>query len=156
MGTVSYKDKGGKVFIPNPEEIGYLAQDNTLFPDTIKNNITMFDSKLDKEVNKTVQNVNLSTDIEKFPKGLKTLINLDSENLSGGQKQKIVLARANIHHSSLLLIDEGTSAIDSKATLSILKELLKSEQTIIMIAHNLSQKSINMFDREIHLNKEVN
>ncbi|UKV65865.1 hypothetical protein [Lactobacillus johnsonii] len=56
----------------------------------------------------------------------------------------------------MLLIDEGTSAIDSKATLSILKELLKSEQTIIMIAHNLSQKSINMFDREIHLNKEVN
>ena len=156
MGTVSYKDKEGKVFIPNPEEIGYLAQDNTLFPDTIKNNITMFDSKLDKEVNNTIKKVNLSTDIEKFPKGLETLINLDSENLSGGQKQKIVLARANIHHSSLLLIDEGTSAIDSKATLSILKELLKSEQTIIMIAHNLSQKSINMFDREIHLNKEVN
>ena len=156
MGKVSYKDKGGKVFIPNPEEIGYLAQDNTLFPDTIKNNITMFDSKLDKKVNKAIQKVNLSTDIEKFPKGLETLINLDSENLSGGQKQKIVLARANIHHSSLLLIDEGTSAIDSKATLLILKELLKSKQTIIMIAHNLSQKSINMFDREIHLNKEVN
>ena len=86
MGTVSYKDKEGKVFIPNPEEIGYLAQDNTLFPDTIKNNITMFDSKLDKEVNNTIKKVNLSTDIEKFPKGLKTLINLDSENLSGGQK----------------------------------------------------------------------
>ncbi len=86
MGTVSYKDKEGKVFIPNPEEIGYLAQDNTLFPDTIKNNITMFDSKLDKEVNNTIKKVNLSTDIEKFPKGLKTLINLDSENLSGGKK----------------------------------------------------------------------
>lgn len=156
MGTVSYKDKKGKVFIPNSEEIGYLAQDNTLFPDTIKNNITMFDSKLDKEVNNTIKKVNLSTDIEKFPKGLETLINLDSENLSGGQKQKIVLARVNIHHSSLLLIDEGTSAIDSKATLAILKELLKSEQTIIMIAHNFSQKSINMFDREIHLTKEVN
>lgn len=46
----------------------------------------MFDSKLDKEVNNTIKKVNLSTDIEKFPKGLKTLINLDSENLSGGQK----------------------------------------------------------------------
>ena len=73
--------------------------------------------------------------------------------MSGGQKQKIALARAKIHNSTLLLVDEGTSAIDGTATMQILQKLLKSDQTIIMIAHNFSQGMIKMFDREIHLKK---
>ena len=55
----------------------------------------------------------------------------------------------------MLLIDEGTSAIDSKATKKILEKLLKSDQTIIMIAHNFSKELTEMFDKEIHLEKEV-
>ncbi len=82
------------------------------------------------------------------------MVDLDHGNISGGQKQKIVLARADIHNSDLLLIDEGTSAIDSKATKEILKEILKSDRTIIMIAHNLSQEMIAMFDYKIDLRKD--
>nr|WP_262361631.1 ATP-binding cassette domain-containing protein [Lactobacillus ultunensis] len=155
-GEVIYKDEEGHSFVPDFERIGYIAQDNTLFPDTIENNITMFNSKLAKKIPNTIKKVKLGKDIQKFPKGLKTLIDLDHENLSGGQKQKVVLARANIHNSDLLLIDEGTSAIDRKATKEILKELLESNQTIIMIAHNFSQEATDMFDREIHLIKEAN
>lgn len=155
IGRVIYKDANGKSINPNPEEIGYIAQDNTLFPETIENNITMFDSKLNKQVDQILENVELKKDIEKFPAGMETIVDLDKDNLSGGQKQKIVLARAQIHNSSMLLIDEGTSAIDSKATRKILEKLLKSDQTIIMIAHNFSKELIEMFDKEIHLEKEV-
>ena len=135
------------------EELGFIFQDfNLLDTLTCYENIALAltisrvnHKEIDSRVKKIADKLGIIEILNKYP-----------YEVSGGQKQKIVLARANIHHSSLLLIDEGTSAIDSKATLSILKELLKSEQTIIMIAHNLSQKSINMFDREIHLNKEVN
>lgn len=154
-GGIVYKDIKGKIFDPNPEEIGYIAQDNILFPDTIENNITMFKTSLNKKVNKTIKKVKLDTDIDKFPDGIKTIVDLDKENLSGGQKQKIILARAEIHDSQLLLIDEGTSAIDSVATKGIIKELLKSDQTIIMIAHNFSKELINLFDKRINLNEEV-
>lgn len=155
IGRVIYKDANGKFFNPNSEELGYIAQDNTLFPETIENNITMFDSKLNKQVDQILENVELKKDIEKFPAGMETIVDLDKDNLSGGQKQKIVLARAQIHNSSMLLIDEGTSAIDSKATRKILEKLLKSDQTIIMIAHNFSKELTEMFDKEIHLEKEV-
>ena len=155
FGRVIYRDAREKSITPNPEEIGYIAQDNTLFPETIENNITMFDSKLNKQVDKILENIELKKDIKKFPAGLETIVDLDKDNLSGGQKQKIVLARAQIHNSSMLLIDEGTSAIDSKATKKILEKLLKSDQTIIMIAHNFSKELIEMFDKEIHLEKEV-
>lgn len=154
-GKVIYKDASGKSISPSPEEIGYIAQDNTLFPETIENNITMFDSKLNKQIDYILKNVELKKDIDKFPAGMETIIDLDKDNLSGGQKQKIVLARAQIHNSSILLIDEGTSAIDSKATRKILEKLLKSDQTIIMIAHNFSKELTEMFDKEIHLEKEV-
>lgn len=155
FGRVIYRDARGESITPNSEEIGYIAQDNTLFPETIENNITMFDSKLNKQVDQILENIELKKDIEKFPAGLETIVDLDKDNLSGGQKQKIVLARAQIHNSSMLLIDEGTSAIDSKATKKILEKLLKSDQTIIMIAHNFSKELTEMFDKEIHLEKEV-
>ena len=110
---------------------------------------------MNKQVDKILENIELKKDIKKFPAGLETIVDLDKDNLSGGQKQKIVLARAQIHNSSMLLIDEGTSAIDSKATKKILEKLLKSDQTIIMIAHNFSKELTEMFDKEIHLEKEV-
>ena len=117
----------------------------------------MFDTKLTGKVTEAIKKVKLDKDIKKFPAGVKTMVDLDHGNISGGQKQKIVLARADIHNSDLLLIDEGTSAIDSKATKEILKEILKSDRTIIMIAHNLSQEMIAMFDYKIDLRKmEVN
>lgn len=155
-GEIIFKDKQGKNFEPNSEDIAYVAQDNTLFPDTIENNITMFDGKLNPQVGKVVKKVNLTADIDKFPAGLETKVDLDRGNLSGGQRQKVVLARAKIHSSQLLLIDEGTSAIDSKATKKIVQNLLHSQQTIIMIAHNFSADLVQMFDRQINLNnKEV-
>ena len=135
----------------NRDELGYVAQDNTLFPDTIENNMTMFNSKLDEKVKRVVKQVEFENDLKKIPAGLKHEINLDEGNLSGGQKQKIVLARAILAGSKWLFIDEGTSAIDSKATKKILENLLDQETTIVMIAHNFNDELENLFDRKISL-----
>ena len=99
----------------------------------------MFNSKLNDRVMHFVKQVNLEKDLAKFPAG------------SGGQRQKVVLARAQIHDSQLIFIDEGTSAIDAHNGLEILQNLLQTDATIVFIAHNLTEEMRQLFDREIHL-----
>ena len=113
----------------------------------------MFDSKLDLLAEPAALVVGLGADIAKFSNGLNTEINLQKLNVSGGQRQKIILARTQIHDSKILLIDEGTSAIDKVGTRAILQELLKMPSTVIFIAHNFDEKLQSLFDREIHLRK---
>lgn len=150
-GEIVFSGKNSQELKPNLDELGYVAQDNTLFPDTIKNNITMFDNELDDQVLSAIEKANFTKDLEKFSDGLNTIVDLDQGNLSGGQKQKIVLARAMLHHPAWLFIDEGTSAVDSQGTKEILQNLLTTDSTIIMIAHNFSDDLIKMFDRQIKL-----
>ena len=59
-----------------------------------------------------------------------------------------------MHDSDIILIDEGTSAIDQKATMSILKNLVRSKATVVFIAHNFNEEMHRLFDREIHLVKD--
>lgn len=150
-GKIVFLNDKAKPIKPNMSKVGYIPQDPIVFPATITDNITMFDNNLDNKVEKVVQEVDFSDDISKFEAGLNQKLNLDNLNISGGQRQKIVLARAKIHDSDIILIDEGTSAIDSKGTKYILQNLLKSKATIVFIAHNFNPELRNSFDREIHL-----
>ena len=153
LGKIEFKDQEGKVINPNLAKIGYIAQDPILFPSTIKDNITMFDSKLNQLAEPAAVAVGLKPDLAQFAQGIETKINMQKLNVSGGQRQKIILARSQIHDSKILLIDEGTSAIDKAATRAILEKLLQMPSTIIFIAHNFDEKLQQLFDREIHLSK---
>lgn len=150
-GDICFFDQNGQKVNPNLEKIGYLAQDAKLFPVSIADNITMFDQKLANKLDDVIEKVQFKRDIVAFPNGMETQVDLDNENLSGGQKQKVILARSNIHDSNFILMDEATSAIDSQATEKILSNVLNSNATVIMIAHNFNDKMRAMFDREIHL-----
>ena len=143
-GKIIFEDKNGNQIVPDLRKIGYLPQDPVVFPASI----------LDNKVAEAVKEVNLSADLKKFDEGIDKKLNLDKLNISGGQRQKIVLARAKVHDSDIILIDEGTSAIDQKATMDILNNLLKSKATIVFIAHNFNKKMHDLFDREIHLVKD--
>lgn len=153
-GQIIYKNQAGQPIKPDLSRIGYIPQEPNLFPGTIKENITMFNSRLNKGVAKAVGEVGLSDDLAKFKDGADEKLNLDQLNVSGGQRQKIVLARAKIHGSELILIDEGTSAIDQAGTLAILQNLLHSKATVVFIAHSFNEQMRSLFDREIHLVKE--
>lgn len=148
-GKVVYFNQKGKEINPDFSKIGYLPQDPILFPTTVMNNITMFDSTLVNNVQEVVKKVQLKDDLEKFSMGLNTEINLDRNNISGGQRQKIILARAEIHNSKILLIDEGTSAIDQAGSSRIISQILKTNKTILFIAHNLDETTKAMFDHVI-------
>lgn len=150
-GQVKFKNKENEEINPDFSKIGYIPQEPNLFPGTIKQNITMFNNELTSKVGKAIEEVGLENDIRKFKNGVNTELDLNKLNISGGQRQKIVLARAKIHDSKIILIDEGTSAIDQKGTLNILKKLLQSEATIVFIAHNFNKNMRDLFDREIKL-----
>ena len=152
-GKIVFKDKNGKLLKPNLNQIGYIPQDPVLFPGTIQENITLFNDSLNEKAKAGADKVQLGTDLTKFPQGIKTMVDLDKDNLSGGQRQKVVLARTQVYESKLVLIDEGTSAIDSKNTQIILQNLLQSSATVIFIAHNLTPEMHKLFDRELKLTK---
>ena len=151
-GKITYFDKESRP-ITNAN-LGYLPQDPIVFPISIKDNITMFVKRTEKQLMNIINNVELKNDLDKMPSGIDTEVNLKKNNLSGGQRQKIVLARSEIYHQPFVLMDEVTSAIDQKATEEIITALLKTDQTILMIAHNFTPELRAKFDQEIKLAKK--
>ena len=113
----------------------------------------MFNAKLatKNDLFKVAGRVRLTADLADFKAGLETYLDLEQQNVSGGQRQKIVLARSYLYDSQMILVDEGTSAIDHQAALAILDHLLKTDRTILFIAHHVTADVRSRFDREVHL-----
>ena len=123
------------------EEISLVSQETTLFDDTIKNNIKYAKKDAtDDEVNKVAKLSFCDEFIKNLPNGFETLIGENGVRLSGGEKQRLSIARAMMKKSSIILLDEATSSLDSE-TESKIQEALKiltKDKTTIVIAHRLS------------------
>ena len=123
------------------ENISLVSQDTTLFDDTIKNNIKY--AKLDasdKEIFEAAKSSFANDFIEKLPNKYETLIGENGVRLSGGEKQRLSIARAMLKKSPIILLDEATSSLDSETESKIqiaIKELTKNK-TSVVIAHRLS------------------
>ncbi|ALJ24488.1 hypothetical protein AO203_11980 (plasmid) [Lactobacillus gallinarum] len=118
--VIKFVDQSGQIIPFSKAKIGYLPQDPIVFPVLLKN-ITMFNQKLVTRLQSVVSGVQFATGIAKMPAGLDTVIDLKNENISGGQRQKIVLARSEIYNQPFVLMDEVTSAIDQAATEKIIE-----------------------------------
>ena len=83
-----------------------------------------------------------------MPLGLDTPVGEDGNNLSGGQKQRVAIARALIHRRSILLVDEGTSALDQKNADIVEQSLLSNpDLTLILVSHHLSPERKAQFTK---------
>ena len=122
-------------------EISMVSQETTLFDDTIKNNIKYAkDNANDKEVFEVAKLSFCDEFINNLPNKYETLIGENGVRLSGGEKQRLSIARAMMKKSSIILLDEATSSLDSE-TESKIQEALKiltKNKTTIVIAHRLS------------------
>ena len=122
-------------------EISMVSQETTLFDDTIKNNIKYAnENATDLEVSKVAKLSHCEEFINKLPNKFETLIGENGVRLSGGEKQRLSIARAMMKKSSVILLDEATSSLDSE-TESKIQEALKiltKNKTTIVIAHRLS------------------
>ena len=123
------------------KNISLVSQETTLFDDTIKNNIKYANlDASDEEIFEAAKLSHCEEFIKNLPEKYETLIGEDGVRLSGGEKQRISIARAMLKKSSIILLDEATSSLDSETETKIqdaLKILTKNRTTIV-IAHRLS------------------
>ena len=123
------------------EQISMVSQETTLFDDTIKNNIKYAnENATDDEIYEVAKLSYCEEFINNLPNKYETLIGENGVRLSGGEKQRLSIARAMMKKSSIILLDEATSSLDSETETKIqnaLKILTKNKTTIV-IAHRLS------------------
>ena len=120
----------------------YLPQNCLVIEDTIKKNISL---ELDKDkidlnlVNKSLEEANLKTFVDTLPEGVETKIGENSLRLSGGQTQRLAIARNFYLKKEIIIMDEATSSLDEENEDSIIDSLnnIKVKKTIILITHKL-------------------
>mgnify|MGYP001364406397 FL=1 len=123
------------------KNISLVNQDTTLFDDTIKNNIAYanLDSS-EEEILKAAKLSHCLEFIDKLPKKFDTMIGENGARLSGGEKQRLSIARAMLKKSKIILLDEATSSLDAETESKIQEaiKLLTKNRTTLVIAHRLS------------------
>lgn len=124
------------------EQIGYVSQNGFLFSDTIAANIN-FKNKFQDQVvlNKLYTDFDLKNTLTNLEHGQNTKILENGKNLSGGEKQRIALARAFLNNPKILILDDALSALDMKTEQRILDSINKlktPEMVVILISHRIS------------------
>ena len=133
--------------------ITYISQNEIIFSGTIRENIL-----LDREVSEThflnICNITgVSEIIKDNPFGYNFMLEENGTNLSGGQRQKIILARRLLKNSNVIMIDEGLNQIDSKFEREILVNIFNyfHDKTFIIISHR--EVNMDLYNRVVHINK---
>ena len=122
-------------------KISLVSQDTTLFDDTIRNNISYANlDATEKEIMEAAHLSNCEEFINELPDKYETIIGENGIRLSGGEKQRISIARAMLKKSRIILLDEATSSLDSETEEKIQSaiNILTKDKTTIVIAHRLS------------------
>lgn len=132
------------------KQITFIQQNIFMFDGTIRENITLYQDYDDSDVLKVCKLAGLSKMIENLPNGIYENIGESGCKLSGGEKQRISIARALLRQSSLMLLDETTSALDNEIAYSIEKSLLQLDGlTLIVVTHKIIEDLLKHYDEII-------
>ena len=119
--------------------IGYVEQDIVLLAGTIRDNITLFDSTVDTaDVRNAARAAAIDDEIEARPGGYDALVADGGRNVSGGQRQRLEIARVMVRRPDIVVLDEATSALDPVVEETVMASLLESGCGLLVIAHRLS------------------
>ena len=133
---------------------GVVMQDGFIFSDTVTKNIALGNEQPDMQrIIHAAKTANLHDEIEKLPQGYFTKIGAEGVGLSGGQTQRVLIARAVYKNPEFIFFDEATSALDANNE-KIIQENLKcffKDKTVVVIAHRLS--TVKQADQIIMLDK---
>ncbi len=128
----------------------HVSQKPFILDDTLKFNITLGRKIAKGKLKKVIEDAGLTELVEE--RGLDYNVGKNGDNLSGGQIQRVEIARALLSERPILLADEATSALDETLSLSIHNILLKNPAiTVIEVAHKISEQERTMFDRTVNL-----
>ena len=146
VGGVSLKEVGEASLM---DTITYISHASYIFKGSVRDNLLLANPKCDEQTLwKVLERVNLASFL-KEEGGLDTMLNEKGSNLSGGQCQRLALARALLHDSRVYIFDEATSNIDVESENDIMKEIhnLAKTKTVILISHRLAnvEKAFNIY-----------
>lgn len=156
-GEISYFDISGKKIPANVfrKQLAVVDQNIVLFEDTIENNIKLWNSSIsDDDMFKAAKDAQIHSTIINRENGYHEVLSEDGENLSGGQRQCLEIARVLAQNPKIIIFDEATSALDADTEYKIMQAIQKRNITSIIISHRLSivrdcNKIIVMKDGEI-------
>ena len=138
------------------DHIGYVPQHIFLSDETLRRNIAFGvpeDEINNAKIDRAIIQAQLNEFVDSMPDGVNTIVGERGVRLSGGQRQRIGIARALYHNPSVLVLDEASSALDTKTETALMEEIyaLQGERTLIIIAHRLS--TIEKCDKIFRLEK---
>jgi ABC-type multidrug transport system fused ATPase/permease subunit len=137
------------------DQIGYVPQSIFLTDNTLRRNIAFGIPDVEIDIDalwNAIKSAQLEHFIKNLPEGLDTMVGEKGVRISGGERQRIGIARALYHNPKLLVLDEATSSLDIHTEQEVMKavQALHGEKTIIIVAHRLS--TIEHCDRVFRLN----
>lgn len=128
-------------------KIGVMTQEVFLFQDTLRQNLALYGDFSDAEIKDALKRAGLDGEGKLFPDGLDTMIEENGRNFSGGERQRIALARVLLHGFSWLFFDEFTSNLDVHNALLVEEQLLRLEGiTLLTVSHHLNDRIARMYD----------
>ena len=156
-----YNDYEGHIYVDNNDlkniyssdlyrKISMIQQNVFMFDDSIKENIKLYSNHTDEEVIKCCKRAGLDSLINKLPEGINSLVGENGNKLSGGEKQRIAIARSLINNTQILILDESTSALDNETAYNLEKSLLSLDDlTLITVTHKLIKSILISYDEII-------
>ena len=151
-----YNNFDGKILVDDQSGVqcdcAVIHQNVFLFDDTIRNNITLHGDYTDIQVQAAVHAAGLDEVVANLPEGLETSVLENGARFSGGERQRIAIARALLHKKSLLLVDEATSALDTENAAKIEDSILSLQGiTCIAVTHKTDQQSLARYDQVLRM-----
>ena len=156
-----YNDYNGEILIDNKDlktiyssdlykNLSMIQQNVFMFDDSIKENIRLYSNHDDDKILKTCDRAGISNLINRLPKGIDSLVGENGNKLSGGEKQRIAIARALINDTQILILDESTSALDNETAYNLENSLINlNDLTLITITHKLIKNILVNYDEII-------
>ena len=153
-GEIKYDDK--EIRNVNIEKINKMIsvihQNVYMFDKNIKDNICLYKEFSNENISNILELSGADKFINELEEGLDYFVGENGNNLSGGQRQRIAIARALIQQTPILVLDEGTSAIDMQTGYDIESRLLNLDNlTLITITHKMSQELLSLYDEIIFM-----
>lgn len=137
------------------QQVCMIHQRPFLFDTSFRNNITLFGDYSDDEVMNAINDARLNEVVERMG-GMDAQIQEAGSNLSGGEQQRIIIARAFLRKAKIIFLDEATSNLDSENAKEILRILLnKKDLTILCVLHQADDTTLKQFDQIIEINDGV-
>lgn len=131
-----------------PDDVAMIHQNTFLFKDSICNNLTMWKPYTEQEIMEAIKNAGLTEFIAGLPQGLDTLVEENGNNFSGGECQRIAIARALLSGKDVLLMDEATSSLDEQTANAVEHSILSLKDiTCIHVTHRLTPEAAQNYSK---------